>query len=117
MPPLIEQARLISKQQHISGDRQVQTNNGWDWAWRPLLGFWITSPCLWASRNSDLLTEVVQIFDICGPPDQEQYTSAEGNRFLEACELIKKQNKTYEEVAKHLARRSQFNLQADMQEI
>jgi len=27
------------------------------------------------------LTEVVQIFDICGLPDQEQYTSAEGNRF------------------------------------
>jgi len=35
----------------------------------------------WASRNSDLLTEVVQIFDICGLPDQEQYTSAEAIAF------------------------------------
>lgn len=45
------------------------------------------------------LAEVVQILDICGLPDQEQYTSPEGDRFLEACQLIKQQNKSYEEVA------------------
>lgn len=47
------------------------------------------------------LTEAVQILNICGLPDQEQYTSLEGDRFLEACKLIKQQNKTYEEVAAH----------------
>jgi hypothetical protein len=47
------------------------------------------------------LTEAVQILDSCGLPDQEQYTSLEGNRFLEACKLIKQQSKTYEEVATH----------------
>lgn len=47
------------------------------------------------------LTEAVHILNICGLPDQEQYTSLEGDRFLEACKLIKQQNKTYEEVAAH----------------
>lgn len=47
------------------------------------------------------LNEVVQILDSCGLPDQDEYTSLEGDRFLEACELIKKQNKSYEEVALH----------------
>jgi hypothetical protein len=37
----------------------------------------------------------------CGLPDQDEYTSTEGDRFLEACKLIKQQNKSYEEVAKH----------------
>ena len=52
-------------------------------------------------RTRISLTEAVQILDSCGLPDQEQYTSAEGDRFLKACKLIKQQNKTYEEVAKH----------------
>lgn len=64
------------------------------------------------------LTEAVQILDNCGLPDQEQYTSFEGDRFLEACELLKKQNKSYEEVATHFGKPNQeFDLQADMQEI
>lgn len=45
------------------------------------------------------LTEAIQILDICGLPDQEQYTSVEGDRFLKACELIKTEHKSYEEVA------------------
>ena len=64
------------------------------------------------------LTEAVQILDSCGLPDQEQYTSVEGDRFLKACELIKQQNKSYEEVAAHFGNtKPEFDLQADMQEI
>lgn len=64
------------------------------------------------------LTEAVQILDSCGLPEQEQYTSLEGDRFLEACELLKKQNKSYEEVAIHFGNtKPEFDLQADMQEI
>jgi len=64
------------------------------------------------------LTEAVQILDNCGLPDQEQYTSSEGDRFLEACDLIKNQNKTYEEVAIHFGKTNpEFELKADMQEI
>lgn len=47
------------------------------------------------------LSEVVQILDICGLPDKDEYTSLEGDRFLEACELIKTEHKSYEEVAIH----------------
>ena len=47
------------------------------------------------------LTEAIQILDSCGLPDKDEYTSLEGDRFLEACKLIKQQNKSYEEVAKH----------------
>lgn len=64
------------------------------------------------------LTEAVQILDSCGLPDQEQYTSLEGDRFLEACELVKKENKSYEEVATHFGKPNQeLDLKADMQEI
>ncbi len=64
------------------------------------------------------LSEVVQILDICGLPDQDEYTSLEGDRFIEACKLIKQQNKTYEEVAAHFgSTKPEFDLQADMQEI
>lgn len=64
------------------------------------------------------LAEVIQILDICGLPDQDEYTSLEGDRFLEACELLKKQNKSYEEVAAHFGNtKPEFDLQADMQEI
>ncbi len=64
------------------------------------------------------LSEVVQILDICGLPDQDEYTSLEGDRFLEACELLKKQNKSYEEVAAHFGNtKPEFDLQADMQQI
>lgn len=45
------------------------------------------------------LKEASAILDTCGLSDIEQYTSQEGDRFLEACELIKQQGKTYEEVA------------------
>ncbi len=45
--------------------------------------------------------EVGQILDSCGLADKDQYTSSEGDRFLEACELIKLQAKSLEEVATH----------------
>lgn len=48
-----------------------------------------------------LLAEVVQILDNCGLPDKDEYTSLEGDRFLKACELIKTEHKSYEEVATH----------------
>jgi hypothetical protein len=64
------------------------------------------------------LTEAAQILDICELPDQDEYTSSESDRFLEACELIKKHNKSYEEVATHFGKPNQeFDLKADMQEI
>ena len=47
------------------------------------------------------LKEAAVILDSCGLPDTEFYTSEQGDRFLEACDLIKKENKTYQEVAAH----------------
>ena len=45
--------------------------------------------------------EVGQILDSCGLTDKEQYTSLEGERFVEACKMLKQQHKTVEEVAAH----------------
>ena len=45
------------------------------------------------------LTEAVKILQACGLPDQEEYSSSECDRFLEACDLFKNQGKSYEEVA------------------
>ncbi len=47
------------------------------------------------------LSEVIQILDICSLSDKDEYTSLESDRFLEACKLIKQQNRSYEEVAIH----------------
>lgn len=47
------------------------------------------------------LKEAAVILDSCGLPDTEFYTSEQGDHFLEACDLIKKENKTYQEVAAH----------------
>jgi hypothetical protein len=47
------------------------------------------------------LKEAAVILDSCGLPDTEFYTSEQGDRFLEACDLIKKENKTYSDVAAH----------------
>lgn len=47
------------------------------------------------------LKEAAQILDSCGLPDTDEYTNEQGDRFLEACDLIKKQGKTYEEVMAH----------------
>lgn len=47
------------------------------------------------------LTEVIQILDICGLSGKDEYSSLEGDRFLEACALVKRQSKSYEEVAAH----------------
>ena len=47
------------------------------------------------------LIEAGKILSACGLPDKEQYTSTECDRFLEACTLIKQQDKTYQEVAVH----------------
>lgn len=64
------------------------------------------------------LSEAMQIFATCGLSDQDEYTFEECDRFVEACKLIKKQNKSFEEVAAHFGQTSPgLNLKADMQEI
>ena len=45
------------------------------------------------------LIEAGKILSACGLPDKEQYTGAEGEVFVEACTLIKQQDKTYQEIA------------------
>jgi hypothetical protein len=48
------------------------------------------------------LNEAIEIFAHCGvAADLEQYTTQECDRFIYACNLIKKENKTLEEVAAH----------------
>ncbi|MBD2166476.1 hypothetical protein H6G04_18940 [Calothrix membranacea FACHB-236] len=47
------------------------------------------------------LHEAMQILLACGLPEQDEYSPSECDRFLEACDLIKKQNKSFEEVAQH----------------
>lgn len=48
------------------------------------------------------LTEAIEIMAACGlSPNQKQYRQLECERFLESCDLIKEQNKTYQEVAAH----------------
>lgn len=65
------------------------------------------------------LKEAALILDSCGLPDIEQYTSEQGDRFLEACDLILKQNKSYEEVAAHFGgeNTSSSDLQSQLQQI
>lgn len=46
-------------------------------------------------------TEVAKILDSCGLPDKDEYASEECDRFLEACAMLKQQNKSYDEVAVH----------------
>lgn len=48
------------------------------------------------------LNEAIEIFAHCGvAADLEQYTAPLCDRFIYACNLIKKQNKSYEQVAAH----------------
>jgi uncharacterized membrane-anchored protein YhcB (DUF1043 family) len=47
------------------------------------------------------LLEATQILQACGLPEQDEYSQPECDRFLEACDLIKNQNKSFEDVAKH----------------
>ena len=48
------------------------------------------------------LNEAIEIFTHCGvAADLEQYATQECDRFIYACNLIKKENKTLEEVAVH----------------
>ena len=48
------------------------------------------------------LNEAIEIFAHCGiASDLEQYAAQECDRFISACQLIKKQNKSYEQVAAH----------------
>lgn len=48
------------------------------------------------------LTEAIEIISACGlSPNQKEYRQLECERFLEACDLIKEQNKTYFDVATH----------------
>jgi hypothetical protein len=64
------------------------------------------------------LSEATAILAACGLPDQEQYTKAECDLFLEACDQIKNQGKTNDEVAAHFgAANEQSDIQADVREI
>lgn len=48
------------------------------------------------------LVEAIQIMPLCGLlPNQSEFAPNECERFVLACDLIKKQNKSYEEVAAH----------------
>ncbi|MDZ7966405.1 MAG: hypothetical protein RM368_15735 [Nostoc sp. DedSLP03] len=47
------------------------------------------------------LGESLSILQACGLQDQDEYNQAECDRFLEACDLIKNQHKSFEEVAQH----------------
>lgn len=47
------------------------------------------------------LTEAGKILAACDLPDKEEYTSAQCDRFVEACILVKQEGKTYQEVALH----------------
>jgi hypothetical protein len=48
------------------------------------------------------LTEAIEIMTACGlSPNQKEYRQLECERFLEACDLIKEQSKTYLDVAAH----------------
>jgi hypothetical protein len=57
------------------------------------------------------VSEAGKILSACGLPDKEQYTGFEGEVFVEACTLIKQENKTYEEMAAHfgIAQQSKSN--------
>lgn len=45
--------------------------------------------------------ELPQIMDSCALADREAYTQEECDRFVEACQMLKQQNKSSEEVAAH----------------
>jgi hypothetical protein len=48
------------------------------------------------------LTEAIEIMTACGlSPNQKEYRQLECDRFLEACDLIKEQGQTHEQVAAH----------------
>lgn len=48
------------------------------------------------------LTEAIEIMAACGlSPNQKEYRQLECDRFLEACDLIKEQGLTYQDVAAH----------------
>lgn len=47
------------------------------------------------------LGESLAILQACGLKDQDEYNQAECDRFLDACDLIKNQDKSLEEVAQH----------------
>ncbi|MBD2302244.1 hypothetical protein [Nostoc sp. FACHB-190] len=47
------------------------------------------------------LGESLSILQACGLQDQDEYDKAQCDRFLEACDLIKNQNKSLDEVAQH----------------
>lgn len=48
-----------------------------------------------------LFREVEQILNVCGLPEIDYYCLAQRDRFVEACQMLKQQNKSLEEVAAH----------------
>ncbi|MBW4617729.1 MAG: hypothetical protein KME21_31970 [Desmonostoc vinosum HA7617-LM4] len=53
------------------------------------------------------LTEALQILQACGLTDKDEYSPIECDRFLKACDLIKQQGQTKEQVAAHFGIRQQ----------
>lgn len=56
------------------------------------------------ARNKGIklaLMEAMQILQACGLSEKEEYSPDECNRFLEAGDLFKKQNKSLQEIAQH----------------
>jgi hypothetical protein len=47
------------------------------------------------------LLDTMQVLQACGLPEKDEYSLPECDRFLEACDLIKNQHKSFEEVAQH----------------
>ncbi len=59
------------------------------------------------------LTESLRILQVCGLADQEEYNPAECDRFISACDLIKSQGQTFEQVAEYFG----FGLQPQSDEL
>ena len=82
------------KVSNLTPNNDVQTNN--------LLNIAELLALASAQCNEKItLKQAAMILDSCGLPDTDFYTSEQGDLFLEACDLIKKENKTLEEVAAH----------------
>ncbi|MBV9386772.1 MAG: hypothetical protein JOZ78_10135 [Chroococcidiopsidaceae cyanobacterium CP_BM_ER_R8_30] len=60
--------------------------------------------------------EAIKLLEACGlSSDAEQYNQEECDRFLEACDLLKDQGKTYEEIVSHFGAVGEIEIATDME--
>ncbi|MBV8887273.1 MAG: hypothetical protein JO235_25215 [Chroococcidiopsidaceae cyanobacterium CP_BM_RX_35] len=60
--------------------------------------------------------EAIKLLEACGlSSEAEQFNQEECDRFLEACDLLKNQGKTYEEIAAHFGADREIEIAADME--